>query len=178
MISGRGCCLELFMDSLQIGIEVERVAAEISRDYKGRVPVIIGVLNGAFIFVADLLRSLDTSLDVEVDFIQASSYGRSTVAKDEVVIKKDTALSLGGRDVIIVDDIIDRGVTLKHLMGHILAKGALSVKLCALLVRKGRSPLSPEYVGREIEGKGFIVGYGLDYKERLRNLPSIYTVKE
>ncbi|HBG46616.1 MAG TPA: hypoxanthine phosphoribosyltransferase [Deltaproteobacteria bacterium] len=158
------------------GIEeiVKRIAAEISSDYRGRSPVVVGVLKGAFLFISDLVRSL--AVDHEVDFIQTACYGMRDVPSEEVLILRDVTTDLKGRDVIIVEDIIDRGHTARALKKYFSDKGAASVKVCALLKRDGGSPEAADYLGAVI-GRGFVVGYGMDYKERYRGLPGLYLIE-
>lgn len=160
------------------GIEeiVKRLAREISDDYKGRTPLLVGVLKGAFLFLSDLVRRLEVGH--EVDFIQTSCYGLSDTPAADVLIVRDITSDLSGRDVIIVEDIIDRGHTAKALMKYFSDRGAASIRLCALLKREGGAPeLKADYLGASI-GAGFVVGYGMDYKERHRGLPGLYTVEE
>ncbi len=153
----------------------ERIAAlgaEITADYAGRAPLLVGVLKGAFMFMADLARSVD--LPVEFDFMAVSSYGNATRSSGVVRIVKDLDLDLSGRHVLIVEDIIDSGLTLAYLRKNLLARDPASVEVCALLVREGLQKRDPElrYVGFHIP-PAFVVGYGLDAAERYRNLPYI-----
>lgn len=151
---------------------VAELGAAITRDYAGSEPLLIGVLKGAFVFMADLTRAID--LPVEVDFMAVSSYGNSTRTSGIVRILKDLDIELAGRDVLIVEDIVDSGLTLSYLRKNLWARGPASLEVCALLVREGRQasdePL--RYVGFEIP-PDFVVGYGLDVAERYRNLGSI-----
>ena len=153
----------------------ERVAAlgkEITADFAGRPPLLVCVLKGAFLFMADLARSID--LPVEVDFMAVSSYGSSTRTSGVVRIVKDLDLDLGGRHVLLVEDIVDSGVTLRYLRKNLLAREPASLAVCSLLVRDGQSEedLDLRYVGFTIPPE-FVVGYGLDVGERYRNLPYI-----
>ncbi len=153
----------------------ERVAAlgaEITADYADRPPLLVGVLKGAFVFMADLSRAID--LPVEFDFMAVSSYGSSTRSSGVVRIVKDLDLDLTGRHVLIVEDIIDSGLTLAYLRKNLLARNPASVEVCALLVREGLQQRDPQlrYVGFHIP-PDFVVGYGLDVAERYRNLPYI-----
>ena len=154
---------------------VGELAERINHDYQGKTLVLVGVLNGAFIFMADLARRID--LPVRLDFVRLSSYGDKTQTSGNVRITKDIELSLQGSHVLIVEDIIDSGVTLKWLLDHISNLGAESVKVCALVDKRERREveIAPDYVGLTVES-GFLVGYGLDFSENHRNLPGIYEV--
>jgi len=156
---------------------VGRLAGSIDADCAGRPVVLIGVLKGAFIFLSDLARRMDTP--VEVDFIRAASYGDACVSSGSVRITKDVETPLGGRDVIIVEDIVDSGFTLEAIVAHIMAKGPASLKVCALIDKpSGRKVMcSMDYVGMEV-GDEFIVGYGLDHAERYRNLSGLYAIEQ
>ncbi len=153
----------------EIQRRVRELGAEITADYVGTSPLLIGVLKGAFVFMADLTRAID--LPVEVDFMAVSSYGNATKTSGVVRIVKDLDLDLGERDVILVEDIVDSGLTLNYLRKNLEARHPRSLEVCALLVRRGRQALDPElrYVGFEIP-PDFVVGYGLDVAERGRNL--------
>ncbi|NLV55911.1 MAG: hypoxanthine phosphoribosyltransferase [Acidimicrobiales bacterium] len=154
----------------------ERIAAlgrEITADYAGRAPLLVGVLKGAFVFMADLARAID--LAVEVDFMAVSSYGAATKTSGVVRIVKDLDLDLTDRDVLIVEDIIDSGLTLQYLRRNLMARGPASLEVCALLVRQGQqkeADLGLRYVGFTIP-PDFVIGYGLDVGERYRNLPDV-----
>ena len=158
----------LSQDTLQR--RVGELGAEITSDYSGTAPLLVGVLKGAFVFMADLARAID--LDVEVDFMAVSSYGNATKTSGVVRIVKDLDIDLSGRDVILVEDIVDSGLTLNYLRKNLAARNPASLEVCALLVRQGRQALDPDlrYVGFEIP-PDFVVGYGLDVAERGRNLP-------
>ena len=163
------------ISSQQLSACVDRLAERINRDYKGKNLVLVGVLNGAFIFMADLARHLD--FPVRVDFVRLASYGDKTQTCGTVRITKDVEFSLKGTHVLVVEDIVDSGVTLKWLLDHFSSMGPESVKVCALLDKHERREVEIplEYVGITIEG-GFLVGYGLDFAENHRNLPAIYEV--
>lgn len=154
----------------QLRDRIAELGAEITRDYAGRAPLLVGVLKGAFVFMADLARTID--LPLEVDFMAVSSYGNSTKTSGVVRIVKDLDIDLAGRDVIVVEDIIDSGLTLSYLRRNLDSRGPASLEVCALLVRAGRQPadLGLRYVGFEIP-PDFVIGYGLDVAERQRNLP-------
>ena len=151
---------------------VRELAEEISRDYAGRQLLLIGVLKGAVFFLADLMRHLD--VDCEVDFMAVSSYGASTDSSGVVRILKDLDAPIEGRDVLIVEDIVDSGLTLSYLFRMLRARGPKSLEVCALLTKPDRREidLPIRYVGIEIPNR-FAIGYGLDYAERYRNLPYV-----
>jgi hypoxanthine phosphoribosyltransferase len=153
----------------------ERIAAlgrQITEDYAGRAPLLVGVLKGAFVFMSDLARAID--LPVEFDFMAVSSYGSATKTSGVVRIVKDLDLDLSGRHVILVEDIVDSGLTLSYLRKNLKARNPASLEVCALLVREGRQKRSPtlKYVGFTIP-PAFVIGYGLDVGERYRNLPYV-----
>jgi len=153
---------------------IAELGAEITADYAGRAPLLVGVLKGAFVFMADLARAIE--LPVEFDFMAVASYGNSTRSSGVVRIVKDLDLDLTGRDVLVVEDIIDSGLTLAYLRKNLLARNPASVEVCALLVREGlqKTELDLRYVGFTIP-QDFVVGYGLDVGERYRNLPYVAT---
>lgn len=164
--------LRLLVPPEEIRSIVERVAESIREDYSGRRPVLVGVLKGAFVFLADLVRTV--GLPVEIDFIQTESYGRRDVPSREVLVTKDVSTEIRGRDVLVVEDIIDTGNTVRKIMEHLRAKDPASLKVCALLLR-GTPRIKVDYPGKTIGG-GFVVGYGLDYKENYRSLRGIYII--
>ena len=154
----------------------DRVVAlgkQITDDYAGRPPLLVGVLKGAFVFMSDLSRSID--LPVEFDFMAVSSYGSATRTSGVVRIEKDLEIDLTGRHVLIVEDIVDSGLTLAYLRKNLAARGPASLEVCALLLKEGlqRNDLDLRYVGFRIP-PDFVVGYGLDVGERYRNLPAVY----
>ena len=151
---------------------IAELGAEITADYAGRFPLLVGVLKGAFMFMSDLIRQID--LPVELDFMAVSSYGASTKTSGVVRILKDLDADLKDRDVLLVEDIVDSGLTLAYLRDLLLARSPASLQVCALLVREGSRPSAAElrYVGFEIPPE-FVIGYGLDLAERYRNLPYI-----
>ena len=148
---------------------VKELGAEISRDYEGRDLLLIGVLKGAVPFLADLMREL--TVDCEVDFMAVSSYGSATDSSGVVRILKDLDAAIDGRDVLVVEDIIDSGLTLHYLMKNLKARSPASLEVCALLTKpeRRRVDLPIRYVGFEIPNK-FAIGYGLDHDQRYRNL--------
>lgn len=164
--------LRPFREPSEIAATVKRLARGISSDYSSKTPLLIGVLKGSFLFLADLVREL--KVPHEVDFIQTACYGMRDTPSDEVLILRDITAELKGRDVIIVEDIIDRGHTARVLVKYFSDKGAASIKLCTLLLREGGAPgLHVDYIGERI-GTGFVIGYGMDYKERHRGLPGLH----
>lgn len=165
--------LRLVISPGEIRAIVKRLAREIERDYADRTPVLVGVLKGSFVFLSDLAREL--SIPVEVDFIRTLCYGTRDVPSDEVCIMKDIEMDIEGRDVLIVEDIVDRGVTVNAVMEHLGKKNPATLRFCALLLKEGAGAFNIDYLGRTITG-GFVVGYGMDYKERYRNLPGIYLI--
>ncbi|MBP91172.1 MAG: hypoxanthine phosphoribosyltransferase [Acidimicrobiaceae bacterium] len=161
----------------QLAERVAQLGAEITVDYAGRSPLLVGVLKGAFMFMSDLSRVID--LPVEFDFMAVSSYGHSTRSSGVVRIVKDLDLDLAGRDVILVEDIVDSGLTLNYLRRNLLARNPASLEVCALLVREDHSVDESilRYEGFRIPGE-FVVGYGLDVDQRYRNLPDIRVVEQ
>jgi len=150
---------------------------EITRDYAGRAPLLVGILKGAFVFMSDLARAID--LPVEFDFMAVSSYGSTTKTSGVVRIVKDLDLDLSDRHVLLVEDIIDSGLTLSYLRRNLAARNPASVEVCALLVKEGlqQEPVDLKYVGFTIPPE-FVVGYGLDVGERYRNLPYVALYNE
>jgi hypoxanthine phosphoribosyltransferase len=169
--------LEPLFTSEQIQTRVSEMGAEIARDYAGRTPLLIGVLKGAYIFLSDLARAIDLRLGVE--FMAISSYGSGTRSSGEVRIVKDLDVPVEGRDILIVEDIVDTGLTLSFLIGSLHQRGARSVKLAALLDKWERRDreVPIDYCGFKIPD-AFVVGYGLDYAERYRNLPYIAVIRD
>ena len=168
--------LEILLTEEQIRNRIREVGAEITRDYAGRNPLLVGVLKGACFFMSDLLRAIDTKLSIE--FMAISSYGSSTRTSGEVRILKDLDVAVEGRDIIVVEDIVDTGLTLSYLLANLKSRGAASVKLVALLDKYERQEreVQIDYLGFKIPDH-FVVGYGLDFAERYRNLPFIAVLK-
>ena len=168
--------LEVLLSEQQIQDRVKVLGARITSDYAGRNPLLIGVLKGACFFLTDLLRAIDTRVGIE--FMAISSYGASTRTSGEVRILKDLDVPVEGRDLIVVEDIVDTGLTLSYLLKNLKSRGAASVKLVALLDKHERREREVEidYLGFQIPDH-FVVGYGLDYAERYRNLPFIAVLK-
>jgi hypoxanthine phosphoribosyltransferase len=163
---------EILVQPDELQHRVRELAAEIDRDYAGKELLLIGVLKGAFLFLADLMRHLEAPC--EVDFMAVSSYGSSTDSSGVVRILKDLDAPLEGRHVLIVEDIVDSGLTLQYLMRTLETRGPASLEVCALLTKPERRQVETpaRYVGFEIPDK-FAIGYGLDYAERYRNLPYV-----
>jgi len=156
--------------------QVQRIAKDISDEYQNKEPILIGVLNGVFVFFADLVREI--SIPLKIDFVRLASYGSKNVSSGDVLLTKDIELSIEGRPVIIVEDIVDTGLTLAYLVRHIKKRGPESVKICALInkLQRREKEMEIDYWGFEIK-EGFIVGYGLDYNEEFRCLPYILSLE-
>jgi hypoxanthine phosphoribosyltransferase len=161
----------------EIAAITARLAERISRDYMERELVMVGVLKGAFVFLADLARQVE--LPVEIDFVAVSSYGADTVSSGVVKIVKDLDLEIEGKDVLLVEDIVDTGLTLKYLTGMLRERGPASVEICALLNKPDARKVDIEvrYIGFDVPPL-FVVGYGLDYAERYRHLPYVGVLEE
>ena len=168
---------EILVQRDELAHRVRELAAEISRDYEGRDLLLVGVLKGAVFFLSDLMRHLET--ECEVDFMAVSSYGSSTDSSGVVRILKDLDASIEGRDVLIVEDIVDSGLTLSYLMRTLQARDPASLEVCALLTKPERRKvdLPIRYVGFEIPNR-FVIGYGLDHAERFRNLPYVAVLED
>ena len=168
--------LEVLISEVQIQERIKELGSQIAKEYAGRNPLLIGVLKGATFFLSDLLRSIDIPLGIE--FMAISSYGSSTRTSGEVRILKDLDVAVEGRDIIVVEDIVDTGLTLSYLLANLKSRGAASVKLVALLDKFDRREREVEidYLGFQIPDH-FVVGYGLDFAERYRNLPFIAILK-
>lgn len=160
----------------EINSLIKTLGSKISRDYAGKNPIIISVLKGSFIFMADLVRSID--IPCEVDFMAVSSYGTGTTSSGEVRIINDLSRGVEGRDVIIVEDILDSGVTLNYLLGVLETRGANSLEICTFLSKPDRRKVDVKvkYEGYTIPDE-FVVGYGLDFAEKYRNLPYLGILK-
>jgi hypoxanthine phosphoribosyltransferase len=155
---------------------VERIARDLRKDYENREPILIGILNGVFIFFADLVREI--SFPHKIDFVRLASYGSRDVSSGEVTLTKGVELSIRGRPVIIVEDIIDTGITVSWLVRYLEEKGSESVRICALInkLERREKAIQVDYWGFEVE-RGFLVGYGLDYNEQFRYLPYILSLE-
>ncbi len=165
---------KILLSEQQIENRIKELGQQITNDYQKKAPLLVGVLKGAFIYMADLARAI--SLPIEFDFMAVSSYGNATKTSGVVRIVKDLEIDLSGRDVIVVEDIIDSGLTLNYLRKNLESRGPTSLEVCALLVRSGRQvgELGLKYVGFEIP-PDFVIGYGLDVAEKYRNLPDLWS---
>ncbi len=168
---------EVLIDENELHEKVVELGKKITFDYKGNDLLVVGILKGALIFMADLVRNL--SLNVKIDFIDVSSYGHSTTSSGVVRILRDLDESVEGKHVLIVEDIIDTGLTLKYLLSNLRSQNPESLKVCTLLDKPDRRITNVEatYWGFKIPDK-FVIGYGLDYDERFRHLPHIAVLKE
>ena len=168
---------EILIEQEPLQARIAELGAEISREYEGRDLLLVGVLKGAVFFMADLMREL--TVTCEIDFMAISSYGAATDSSGVVRILKDLDANIAGRDVLVVEDIIDSGLTLSYLMRNLGARKPASLEICALLTKPERREIDVpvRYVGFEIPNR-FVVGYGLDYAERYRNLEYICCMDE
>ncbi|MBM3165972.1 MAG: hypoxanthine phosphoribosyltransferase [Chloroflexi bacterium] len=168
MVSG----LRILLTKNQIKKAVDRLAAEIRKDYQGKQPLLIGILKGSFVFMADMVRQLD--MPVEMDFVKASSYGTGKESSGKVHVVQGLKTPIKGKDVILVEDIIDTGLTVSVVMDYLRKKKPASLKLCALADKPSRRemPVTIDYLGFTVPNK-FIVGYGIDWNEQYRHLPDI-----
>ncbi len=166
----------ILLTEAQLKERVAELGRQITEDYAGREPIFVGVLKGCFIFMADLLRSVE--LHCTMDFMAVSSYGDGTTTTGAVKINKDLSRDIAGKDVIIVEDILDSGVTLSYLKNYLSVRQPASIKIITLLDKPSRrkADITADYSGFEVED-AFVVGYGLDYAERYRNLPYIGILK-
>ena len=168
---------KVLLDAETIAQRVADLGEEISRDYAGRDLLLVGVLKGAVFFIADLMRKID--IPCQVDFMAISSYGSSTDSSGVVRILKDLNETIEGRDVLVVEDIIDSGLTLSYLLRTLRARQPNSLEVCALLTKPSRRKveIQCQYVGFEIPAE-FVIGYGLDFAEHYRNLPCVGVLRE
>jgi hypoxanthine phosphoribosyltransferase len=160
----------------EVEAAVKRLAAEISQDYRGKNPLLIGILKGSFVFMADLIRFLDSPLEVE--FITLSSYGRGRESSGKVRVVKGLRAEVKGRDVLVIEDIVDTGRTISFLLDYLRRKKPASLRLCVLTDKPSRRqiPVDIDYLGFTVPNK-FIVGYGIDWDEKFRYLPEICFVE-
>ena len=167
---------EILLSGQQIADRVAELGAQLAEDPAGREPVLVSVLKGSIIFLADLIRTME--MPVSLDLMEVSSYGASTETSGQVRILKDLSKPIEGRDVIVVEDIIDTGLTLNYLLKYLHDKGPASVRICCLLDKPARrlADIPIDYRGFTIPDR-FVIGYGLDYDERYRNLPYIGVLK-
>lgn len=163
----------LYLSEDQIQKKIKEIAAQINNDYQGKVPIFIGILNGSFIFFADLIREI--TVDCEVDFLKLSSYGDAKISSGQVRLLKDLNCQVEGRDIIVVEDIIDSGLSIDFMKRLVTKENPASFRVVTLLLKKTVAKLDfpIDYVGFEIPPE-FVIGYGLDYAQKVRNLRSIY----
>jgi len=166
-----------FLTEQQIQKRVEELAKEISDDYNGTIPVFIGVLNGSFLFMSDLIRYVN--IDCEIDFFKLSSYGDAKISSGKVKLLKELNCDVNGRDIIIVEDIVDSGLSIKYIEELFEEKNPKSMKVVSLLVKPNslKYNVKIDYIGFDIPSK-FVIGYGLDYAQKYRNLRSIYVLSD
>ena len=163
----------LYLPEEQIRERVRELAAQINTDYSGKIPIFIGILNGSFIFFSDLIREI--TLDCEVDFLKLSSYGDAKISSGQVRLLKDLNCQVSGRDIIVVEDIVDSGLSIEFMKKLIMRENPSSFRVVSLLLKKSVTKVGfpIDYVGFEIPPE-FVIGYGLDYAQKVRNLKSIY----
>jgi hypoxanthine phosphoribosyltransferase len=166
-----------FIEEKRLQERIRQLGSQITRDYEGRVPIFIGVLNGAFMFLADLVKNV--ALDCEIDFFKLSSYGDDKISSGKVTMLKELNCDVNGRDIIIVEDIVDSGLSIKFIEEHIAKHKPRSVKVVSLLVKPKslKYNVKIDYIGFDIPGK-FVIGYGLDYAQKFRNLRAIYVLED
>ena len=166
-----------FLEEKKIQSRIKQLGKQISGDYKGKIPVFIGVLNGSFIFLSDLIKSI--SIDCEIDFFKLSSYGDEKISSGKVKLLKELNCDVDGRDIIIVEDIVDSGLSIKFIEELMMQHKPASMKVCSLLVKPNslRYNVKIHYIGFDIPSK-FVIGYGLDHAQKYRNLRSIYVLSE
>lgn len=169
--------LNILIGRGEIQNAVTRLAAEIGRDYQGKPPLLVGVLKGSFVFLADLMRLLD--MPVEIEFVRLSSYGAGKKTSGKVRVVQGLSAPVRGRDVLVIEDIVDSGLTTSFLLDHLRRRKPASLRLCALLDKPSRRKVAIpiDYLGFTVPDK-FLVGYGLDWDERFRHLPDICVVEE
>jgi hypoxanthine phosphoribosyltransferase len=163
----------MYLSEEQIQGRVRELAARINEDYRGKVPIFIGILNGSFIFFADLIREI--SIDCEVDFLKLSSYGDAKISSGQVRLLKDLNCQVTGRDIIVVEDIVDSGLSIDFMKKLVMKEQPSSFRVVSLLLKKSVAKITfpIDYVGFEIPPE-FVIGYGLDYAQKVRNLRAIY----
>jgi len=169
--------LKILISRDEIANAVDRLASEIKRDYQGKQPLLIGVLKGAFVFMADLMRQLD--LPLELEFVRLSSYGAARESSGRVRVVQGLKTPIKGRDVLVIEDIVDTGITISFLLNYLRKKKPASLKLCVLTDKPSRRrvPVSIDYLGFNVPDK-FVVGYGLDFAEKFRYLPEICVIED
>jgi hypoxanthine phosphoribosyltransferase len=161
----------------EIEVTVNRLAGEINNDYRDKHPILVAVLKGSFVFLADLIRRLD--LPLEIEFVRLSSYGRGKESSGKISVVQGLSTEVKGRHLLVVEDIVDTGLTTNFLLDYLRQKEPSSIKVCALTSKPSRRkfPLTIDYLGFTVPDK-FLVGYGLDYDEKFRNLPDICFIEE
>ena len=167
---------KILLNEEQIAEICKKVGAEITNDYQGKDLLAVGILKGSVLFFADVIRNID--LDMSIDFMVVSSYGAGATTSGMVQILKDISVDIKGKNVLIVEDIVDTGVTLYNVKNVLLERGAASVKICTFLDKPSRrtANIKADYIGCEVPDE-FVVGYGLDYAEKYRNLPYLGVLK-
>lgn len=167
----------ILFSSEELQEKVKELGRDITRDYAGKYPICVGVLKGSFVFMADLMRRID--LPCQIEFMAVSSYGNRSETTGAVEIKKDLSMDIEGRHVIVIEDILDSGLTLSYLIHYLGNRNPASIEICTLLDKPARrkAPVNPRYLGFQIPDH-FVVGYGLDFAERYRNLPYIGVLKK
>jgi len=168
---------EVLISEDEIQQKIKELGAQISKDYKGRVPILISILKGGVIFLVDLMRHI--SIPIEIEFLGVASYGSSTESSGIIKLTKDCNYDISNRDIILVEDIIDTGLSIKYIINLLKNKNPKSIKICVLLDKPEahKQDIKIDYKGFTVPNK-FVVGYGLDYKEKYRNLPFIGILKK
>lgn len=169
--------LKLLFTEEEIRGQVAKLAQEINRDYQGKYPLLLGILKGSFVFMADLIRLLE--VPVEIDFVTLASYGSARVTSGKIRVVKGLRSAVKGRDVLVIEDIVDTGLTVGYFMDYLRRKKPSSLKLCALFDKPSRRevPVAIDYRGFTLPDR-FAVGYGLDFNERFRHLPELYVIED
>lgn len=171
-------CERIVVSEEQIAEAVKRIGDEINRDYEGKEILFISILNGSFPFTADIVRKVNT--DCTIDFMQASSYGSGTDSSGSIKIKKDVSGDIKGKHIIILEDILDTGFTLRNIVTYLSEKEPADIKICAFIDKPARrtEDISADYYGFRFDEDLFLVGYGLDYDQKYRNLPYVAVLKK
>lgn len=169
--------LKVLLTEEEIRRGVKRLAQEINRDYQQKHPLLLGILKGSFVFMADLVRLLE--IPVEIEFVRLSSYGSAKVTSGEIKVVHGLRSKIKGRDVLVIEDIVDAGITVSYFLDYLRHKKPSSLKLCTLFDKPSRRKVSVaiDYLGFTIPNK-FVVGYGLDYDEKFRHLPQLYFIED
>jgi hypoxanthine phosphoribosyltransferase len=170
--------LKILLTEEEIRRQVKRLAQEINRDYQQKHPLLLGILKGSFVFMADLVRLLE--IPVEIEFVRLSSYGSARTTSGEVTVVQGLRARVKGRDVLVIEDIVDTAVTVSYFLDYLRRKKPSSLKLCALFDKpssRRKVSIPIDYLGFTLPDK-FVVGYGLDYDERFRHLPQLYLIED